>query len=216
MGINFLIIDDHPMIIEGYLAILKKIFPSAMYHRASNIQTAIEISEKLPYVDYILVDYNLQDQNEQHKIYNGIDLTNWLRGRFSTAKFFIITAHEEVAIIYNIHKKADPHALLIKSDLSGGSFKEAFKEIENGMLYRTPKAAHALILSNQKDVLLQDKDNNLQIIMLLNQGYQIQELPDLLHKSLSTIQRSVAALKKAFNVTDNGRLLLEAKNQGFI
>ena len=211
---NFLIVDDHPMIIEGYLAILKKMFPDATYFRATDIQTALEISEKLPYIDYVLVDYNLQDSSEKPKIHDGIDLTTWLRNKFESAKFFIITAHEEVAIIYNIHKKAYPNALLIKSDLSSSSFKEAFSEIEKGTLYRSPKAAHALILSNQKEILLQD--NNLQILMLLNKGYQVQDLPELLHKSLSTIQRSIASLKKAFDVTDNGGLLLEAKKQGFI
>jgi DNA-binding NarL/FixJ family response regulator len=209
---SFLIIDDHPMIINGYKTIIQSKFTSAIFHEASNIEDAIEISNTVKNIDFLLLDYNIGKPHND--IENGIDLAKYLSSKYSPVKTIIITAHEEIAIVYNIHKKVRPNALLIKSDVNAQELILAIENTLKDEIYRSNKAQQALISMNQRTVLLQE--DNIQILMLLDKGYKVQEIPSLIHKSLSSVQRNIVLLKEVFNVSENNGLLREAKKQGFI
>ncbi|MDM1346898.1 response regulator transcription factor [Myroides marinus] len=209
---HFLIIDDHPMIINGYKTIIQSKFPDAVFHEASNIDDAISLSNSVKNIDFLLLDYNIGKPSND--IENGIDLAKYLASKYTSLKTLIITAHEEIAIVYNIHKKVRPNALLIKSDVNAEELLFAIDNTLKGEIYRSNKAQQALISMNQRTVLLQE--DNIQILMLLDKGYKVQEIPSLIHKSLSSVQRNIVLLKEVFNVSENNGLLREAKRQGFI
>lgn len=209
---NFLIIDDHPMIINGYKTIIQSKFASSIFHQASNIEDAIEVSNSVKNIDFLLLDYNIG--KPYNDIENGIDLAKYLGRKYNSLKILIITAHEEIAIVYNIHKKVHPNALLIKSDVNAEELLLAIESTLKDENYRSNKAQQALISMNQRTALLQE--DNIQILMLLDKGYKIQEIPALIHKSLSSVQRNIVLLKEVFNVSENNGLLREAKKQGFI
>ncbi|MCC9044431.1 response regulator [Myroides sp. M-43] len=209
---NFLIIDDHPMIINGYKAIIQSKYDSATFYEATNIEEATALADNIKNVDFLILDYNI---GKPHKdIENGIDLAKFFTNKYSHLKTIVITAHEEITIVYNIHKKVRPHALLIKSDVNTNELILAIENTIKGDIYRSAKAQQALISMNQRTILLQE--DNIQILMLLDKGYKVQEIPTLIHKSLSSVQRNIVLLKEVFNVTENNGLLREAKKQGFI
>ena len=215
MDTVFLIVDDHPMIIEGYCTILKKYYPTALFYKASTIEEALTISNKLSHIDFLLIDYQIGSSKESfEKIHNGVDLANWFRKEHPNSKILMITAHEEALIIYSIHKKSFPDGLLIKRDVNAVVLETALSEIKTGALYYSEKAKEAMKSMAQKKFLQQE--HNVQILLLLDQGYKIKELSSKLFVSESMLNKRIASLKQIFEVSDNGGLLREAKNQGFI
>ncbi|AJA70703.1 MULTISPECIES: response regulator [Myroides] len=212
LSYKFLIIDDHPMIINGYKAIIQSKYETPVFYEATNIEDAITLVDSIEKVDFLLLDYNIG--KPYNDIENGIDLAKFLAEKYDGIKILVITAHEEITIVYNIHKKVRPHALLIKSDVNTDELILAIENTIKGNIYRSSKAQQALISMNQRAVLLQE--DNIQILMLLDKGYKVQEIPALIHKSLSSVQRNIGLLKEVFNVTENSGLLREAKKQGFI
>lgn len=209
---HFLIVDDHPMIINGYKTIITSKFPTAIFHEATNIEDAILLCDTVKNIDFLLLDYNIG--KAYNDLENGIDLAKYLASKYAPLKTLIITAHEEITIVYNIHKKVRPDALLIKSDVNAEELIYAIESILKGNSYRSNKAQQALVSMNQRTILLQE--DNIQILMLLDKGYKVQEIPSLIHKSLSSVQRNIVLLKEVFNVSENNGLLREAKKQGFI
>lgn len=209
---HFLIVDDHPMIINGYKTIIVSKFPTAIFHEATNIEDAISLCNTVKNIDFLLLDYNIG--KAYNGLENGIDLAKYLASKYSPLKTLIITAHEEITIVYNIHKKVRPDALLIKSDVNAEELIHAIESTLKGDSYRSNKAQQALVSMNQRTILLQE--DNIQILMLLDKGYKVQEIPSLIHKSLSSVQRNIVLLKEVFNVSENNGLLREAKKQGFI
>lgn len=187
-------------------------FPTAIFHEATNIEDAISLCNTVKNIDFLLLDYNI---GKAYKgLENGIDLAKYLASKYSPLKTLIITAHEEITIVYNIHKKVRPDALLIKSDVNAEELIHAIESTLKGDSYRSNKAQQALVSMNQRTILLQE--DNIQILMLLDKGYKVQEIPSLIHKSLSSVQRNIVLLKEVFNVSENNGLLREAKKQGFI
>lgn len=209
---NFLIVDDHPMIINGYKTIIQSKFPSSVFYEATSIEDTIALSNEIKKIDFLLLDYNIG--KSFNDLENGIDLAKYLSHQYENLRTLIITAHEEITIVYNIHKKVRPNALLIKSDVTMEELIFAIESTLKGDTYRSNKAQQALVSMNQRTILLQE--DNIQILMLLDKGYKVQEIPPLIHKSLSSVQRNIVLLKEVFNVTENNGLLREAKKQGFI
>jgi len=52
--------------------------------------------------------------------------------------------------------------------------------------------------------------------MLLDKGYKVQEICDIVFKSSSTVHRMLNTMKKEFDVSDLSELLKQVKVQGFI
>lgn len=211
---NFVIIDDHPMIIEGYQSILQRHFPHANFCTAFNISSAIDLAQGLAYIDFLIIDYSLKSDEGTKEISNGIDLALWYRGHFCSAKILVITAHEEALTIFKIHKKGNPDGLLIKKDVTADVLYESIMKLEEGSRYYSNHAVLAMKLIAQKDFLQQEY--NLQILMYLNDGYKIHEISELLAVSEGMLNKRIAKLKSNFKVGDNGKLLREVKKQGFI
>lgn len=220
MSIKILIVDDHPLQIEGYKSILQynldnlEIETTVCYNckEAYNI---IANTEAPLHFDLVLLDRSLPAYPEKN-IYSGEDLALLFRTNFPKTKIMILTSHAEAFVIYDLVQKVRPEGLLIKSDFDGDELLVAFSTVLNGNQYysQTVKDSIKELLSRE-DYL--DAINR-QIIVLLSQGFKNKSVASHLNLSDRAIEKRKSRLKDFFFISKgtDEELVLEARKMGFI
>lgn len=207
---NVLMVDDHLMTIEGYIALVKKEIPEFTTFKAFNCEEAYHYITSVSNFDLAIIDYQLPEFEEK-KLNTGTDVALLLRKHHPECKIMMITAYEEATIVYNIYRKAQPDALIIKNDISYTSFKEC---LHTAHRYLSPTAQKAIgIINNNKELF---NDVNREILLYLKLGYKLDEIGIALSLSESTIQKRVAKMRALFNVRDISGLIKEVINQGIV
>lgn len=220
MPIKILIVDDHPLQIEGYKSILQyntdnlEIDTIECYSCEAAYNIIINTEDPF-YFDIVFLDRSLPPYPEK-KIYSGEDLAFLIRKYFPKSKIMMITSHAEAFVIYDLIQKVRPDGLLIKSDFDGEEFLVAFSTVLNGSIYysQTVKDSTKELLSRESylDTI------NRQIIVLLAQGLKNKTIALQLNLSGSTIEKRKSKLKDFFFISQgtDEELVQEARKMGFI
>lgn len=221
-NIKILMIDDHPMIIEGYqntLQFTKSAKQNLTIHIANNCDEAIKymntsVEHNSPY-DVLFIDISLPPSSDG-TMNSGEDLAEYARKNLPTAKIIILTMFNESFRIHNIIKNIDPEGFLIKSDLTSSELASAFQAV----LYNPPFYSGTVNSHIRKtitsDIVIDEK--NRKILHLLSQGVKTKNLAAHLDLSLSAIEKRKKQLKEVFAIEDgqDETLLTEARKQGFV
>ncbi|HTO15753.1 MAG TPA: response regulator [Edaphocola sp.] len=207
---NVLLVDDHLMTIEGYISLLKEEIPEFAAFKAFNCEEAYHYITSVSKFDMAIIDYQIPEFEEK-KLETGADIALLLRRYHPICKIMMITAYEEATIIYNIHRKVQPDALIIKNDISYTSFRECLQPEHR---YLSPTAQKAIGIINNNEGLFNDV--NREILLYLKLGYKLDEIGSALSLSESTIQKRVAKMRALFNVKDINGLIKEVIKQGIV
>lgn len=217
---NILLVDDHPMTVEGFMNVLlkttflkeKPVFTQK--HSCEGAYFAItEAIQKGQSFDLAIVDQGLPSYAEQ-SIVSGSDLALLIRERMPNCKIIMVTAHSEVIIIYDIVKKVSPDGLINKNDISPDNLQLIVTEVMQGNQYHSDTIKNCINEIWKKELMFDDF--NRQILSYLSKGFKVKELEDVVHLSTSAIQKRVIRMKTAFEVADDSGLVKEAIKQGFI
>lgn len=217
---NILLVDDHPAILNGYLAVLGfndkdiELTPTFCYS-CEDAYNAITKPEHANFFDFIFLDRSLPQYHEKN-IKSGEDLAVLAREHQSKAKIVMLTAHAEFFIIYDILHKTRPNGLIIKSDATGDVLLDAFHDIIDGKTYYS-----VTVTDSMKDLLVREDyldSINRQIIVLLAQGFKNKTIASQLGLSDSTVEKRKSKIKDFFliNKSTDEELITEAKKLGFI
>ncbi|MFA5555498.1 MAG: response regulator [Flavobacteriaceae bacterium] len=207
---NILIIDDHLMTIEGYIALLKKEIPVFTPFKALNCEEAYHIINSDSFLDWAIIDYQIPEFEEK-RLSSGVDVALLIKKYHPKCKVIMITAYQEAVIVYDIYRKAQPDALIIKNDISYTSFKECLTS-ENRYLSTTAQKAIGIINSNEELF----NEVNREILLYLKQGYKLNEIEQYVPLTTSGIQKRITKLKELFNVMDINGLIKEAVKNGIV
>tara|TARA_R110002073_G_scaffold236412_3_gene397517 strand:+ start:2731 stop:3408 length:678 start_codon:yes stop_codon:yes gene_type:complete len=221
--LKILMVDDHPMIIEGYqmtLVATKKPHQHLDIDIAHDCDMAFELIKKASIkqetsYDVCFFDISLP-ASKDGLITSGEDLAILTRDYLPEARIVILTMFNESFRILNIIRSIDPEGLLIKSDLTSSELAEAFQHILNNPPYYSSTVNSFLNKSITSKIYLDD--TNRKILHLLSQGIKTRSLIDYIDLSLSAIEKRKKQLKLQFDVED-GRdetLLKEAREKGFL
>lgn len=220
--IKILMIDDHPIIIEGYqntLQFTKKEGQELNIDIANNCDEALKFMEKslnnnLPY-DVLFVDISLPPSSDG-RMNSGEDLAEHARKILPKAKIVILTMFNESFRIHNIMKNIDPEGFLIKSDLTSSELASAFQAVLNNPPFYSGTVNSFIRKSITSDIVIDDK--NRKILYLLSQGIKTKNLASHMDISLSAVEKRKKQLKELFEVEDgqDESLLQEARKKGFI
>lgn len=220
--IKILMIDDHPMIIEGYqntLIFSKKDTQELDIDIANNCDQAIKcmdaaVKHESPY-NLLFIDISLPPSTNG-SMTSGEDLAVYARKVLPNTKIIILTMFNESYRIHNIMRNIDPEGFLIKSDLTSSELASAFQAV----LYNPPFYSATVNKQIRKtitsDVFIDEK--NRKILYLLSQGVKTKNLAAHLDISLSAVEKRKKHLKILFSVEDgqDESLLKEARDKGFI
>ncbi|WP_299260629.1 response regulator [uncultured Aquimarina sp.] len=219
--LKVLMIDDHPMIIEGYKNTLlgenQKEYQIKI-DIASNCDDAydsiLKSSKTTPY-DMLFVDIKLPPSSDG-KITSGEDLAKHAKELLPKAKVIILTMHREDHRIHNILKNINPSGFLIKSDLTSSELLLAFNNIVSGTPYYSATVNNHFRKMMTNNFSLDEK--NLKILYHLSRGVKTKNLPNYVSLSLSAIEKRKNQIKEMFSIAkaDDQKLLEEARKRGFV
>lgn len=218
MGYKILMVDDHPLQIDGYKAVLQFNEHDLEIETTScfNCEEAYHIITNNPETfDMVFLDRSLPPYPEK-KIKSGEDLALLVRQHLPNSKIIMATSHAEAFIIYDIVHKVRPNGLLIKSDADGDVLLEAFNAILNGEIYYTETVKQSIKeLLSREDYL---DSVNRQIISLLSQGLKNKTIANQLGLSDSAVEKRKSKIKDFFFISKGSdeELIQEARKLGFI
>lgn len=219
--LKILMIDDHPMIIEGYqntLLFAKKDNQELKIDIANNCDQAIKYIDKavedVPY-DVLFVDISLPPSSDG-TMNSGEDLAEYTRKVLPKAKIIILTMFNESFRIHNIIKTIDPEGFLIKSDLTSSELASAFQAVLNNPPFYSGTVNSHIRKTIASDLVVDDK--NRKILHLLSKGVKTKNLAAHLDMSLSAVEKRKKQLREIFEVEDgqDETLLNKAKKKGFV
>ena len=215
-------IDDHPMIIEGYqntLQFTKKSNQELYIDIANNCDEAVKymnksLEKELPY-DVLFVDISLPPSKDG-LMQSGEDLAEHARSILPMAKIIILTMFNESFRIHNIIKNIDPEGFLIKSDLTSSELASAFQAVLHNPPFYSGTVNSHIRKSIISDIVIDEK--NRKILHLLSQGVKTKNLAAHLDISLSAVEKRKKQLKDLFSVEDgqDETLIEEARKRGFV
>ncbi|WP_410880604.1 response regulator [Myroides sp. DW712] len=214
MSFTLLIIDDHQMIVDWYKYVLQQVYQDAIILSATVVEEGLEHVNQCEKLDLVVVDYNLGKRDTAMQITNGVEFVAHVKKKFPQVDVILITGHEGTLVLYTIHKKIVPQALLLKIDVTEGLLKKALQVVGSGERFYSLHANEALKEVYKKEALLQEQ--NVQILLLLDRGFKIKEISETLFLSESAVNKRIAGLKQVFDVMDNGGLVKKVKEEGFI
>jgi len=219
--LKILMVDDHPMIIEGYqntLIASKKVHQEIVIDIAHDCDRANELiknAANTEQYDVLFFDISLPSSKDG-LITSGEDLAKIARTYLPDAKIIILTMFNESFRILNIINEINPEGLLIKSDLTSSELAEAFQHILLDPPYYSSTVSNFLKTTVSHDLYL---DNiNRKILHLLSQGVKTKSLRDYIDLSMSAIEKRKKHLKDLFLIEDgkDETLLSEARKKGFL
>lgn len=214
-AIKILIVDDHPIIVEGYINILRgsKDIDFSIYV-ANNCDEAIVQLKSKP-IKLVLLDLQLPASDE-HKFISGEDIALWVRRQYSKVKILIITSITDSQRILNIIKSIHPEGFIIKTDMSSKDLITASKNILNGKHYFSETVK---ILKNKNFANIQFIDEiDIKILYHLSMGEKTKTIAALVHLSIRAVEDRKVKLKDVFciNKGSTTNLIKEAKKRNII
>lgn len=219
--LKVLMVDDHPIIIEGYKNALMDKFQEAydvMIDIAFDCDEAfmnIFKNVKKTHYDLALIDIKLP-ASKDGTITSGQDLARIVKELHPEARIIILTMHNENNRINNILRNVNPEGFLIKSDLSSNELLRAVEDVISGRTYYSATVNNHFRKMMSNDFSLDEK--NLQILYHLSRGVQTKNLSNYINLSLSAIEKRKNHIKELFDMkSSNDEMLIEeARNRGFI
>ncbi|RCT53883.1 response regulator [Winogradskyella sp. KYW1333] len=219
--INILMVDDHPIIIEGYQNVLmttKEEDQTLLIDTANNCDTAQlminRASKGTPY-DVCFFDISLP-ASEDGKYASGEDLALLAQRVIPEAKIIILTMFNESFRIHNIIKEINPDGFLIKSDLTSMELADAFQQILRFPPYYSSTVSNYIKKTISSEIYVDDI--NRKILHLLSQGVKTKSLSEYIPLSTSAIEKRKKQLKLLFSASDgkDETLLQEAREKGYL
>ncbi|MDA9004120.1 response regulator transcription factor [bacterium] len=203
---RILLIDDHPIYIEGLEAYLNKAFPGLSTDKAYRSEDAIELVESNRY-DIILLDYSMPS-------IDGLDLLAVFKRKRIISPTIIVSAispPDDISIIYQAkmlgacgfaHKTSAPEYI-------GESIK---KVIELGQSW--PDSTLSRLNSFHRSQKNSDSEFNLspcqiEITKLLSKGYSYSKIAALQCVSENTAKSHIKKIYEKMNVNSRAQLIHE-------
>ena len=212
-NINLLIVDDHPMIVDGYCLIINNFMEcyNFNFYCAYNCEEAFKIIEqnfKLKNeIDIALLDVSLPPYKEE-KVFCGGDLAIVFKDRFPSSKVIMITMHDEGIVIDKILTKVNPEGFLNKSDINFETFSEVFEIILSGGKYISKAINNSIKELNNKKFGFDSIDY--EIISLIEKGIKTKDIPNFIPITLSAIEKRKTKIKfQVLNHSGNDEELME-------
>jgi len=215
------LIDDHPIIIEGYKAILisKNIVSEEDVSLICSIQEAYVFTKQKESfrecIDLFVIDYNMPEDKENN-IKNGEELALKIRECFPNSKIVLLTSIDTPLLLFDIIKRLKPEGIWLKSDIGLLSFIQNITNVITGGIVYSESVKKGLRNVAQFDNVIDE--HNRKLLLLLNEGVKTKNLPKYLHLSLDTINHRKANLKSILGMKsgDDLEMINRAKLLGLL
>ena len=210
-GINVLLVDDHPMFLDGISSILSSVPEINIVGKASHGQEALDLMKQLD-VDIVLTDINMPD-------IDGIELNKQIKLKHRKTKTLVLSTYSNSQVIGQLIKKGvDGYLLKIaeKEELI-----QAIRSIHSGEKYFAKEVKdmylEKLFENNQSQntVNPQLSKREKQILHYLTKELTAKEIAQELFISVHTVHTHKKNLMTKLNVKNSSGLVKYATERGF-
>jgi len=204
--IKVLVVDDHPMVLEGMRSMLAQISFANLIGVASNAWEAIEkIKEQLP--DIVLTDINMPDVS-------GIELAEKIKKEFPSVKIVAMSTFKERSYISKMVLNGAT-GYLVKS-ASKEEIEEALLSVHEGRLYMSfdleMSASEQRELKNVPVLSTREKE----VLNLIADGLTNAQIAGALFISMHTVDSHRKNLLTKFGVKNTALLIRTATQYGLL
>ena len=206
--IKLLVVDDHPMVLEGMRVMLQQISFVKLTAMAYNAFEAIEALRQWPEIEVAIVDINLPD-------ISGIDLAEKIRREFPQVKVLAMSTFNERSYISQMIQNG-ASGYLVKS-ASKEEIEEAILCAHEGKMYLSA----ALQASGNKPYDLNEKlplltSREKEVLQLIAEGMTNPQIAQQLFISLHTVDSHRKNLLTKFEVNNTAGLIKLAAKYNMI
>lgn len=216
--LKILMVDDHPMILEGYKNALTQINDFDLL-----IDTANHCDEALfrltsasfhPY-DLIFLDLKIPGSTDR-RLLSGEDLGLYIKKEYPNIKLVVLTMFNENIRFENIIKNLKPKGFLIKIDVTPEELITAVKVVIQDGNYYSASIKKYLDLQKDDNSLLDEHDRK--ILYYLSKGTRTKDLVEFIPLSLPAIEKRKRKIRDIFEVSDSGdmAILNRAEELGYL
>lgn len=205
--ISILIVDDHPMVLEGMTAILKNISSINQIHKASMALEAIKVLRE-NVCEVVITDINLPE-------ISGIDLCKKIKKEFPDVKVIAMSTFQDKSYISNMIQNG-ASGYLSKTSSPEEIEKAIVASLQNQITINVSGAGStpSIINNDLKTPLITTREK--EVLELISQGLTNKEIADKIFVSTHTVDTHRKNLLTKFNVLNTAALITAAGKFGLI
>lgn len=205
--ISVLIVDDHQVVIDGFMARLELESDIEVIGTASNGMEAVEMAKALR-PDVILMDISMP-------IMNGIEATGVIKEEQPESKILMLTMHDNREYIMKV-MQAGAVGYMLK-EISAEKMVQAIKTVSQGSTYFCESVTQTLF--TQEVTPITPKTNPLSrreeaILKLVAQGHSSKKIASLLSISYRTVETHRHNIKHKLDLHSTAELAKYAFETG--
>ncbi|TJZ54742.1 response regulator transcription factor [Sphingobacterium olei] len=202
--ISVIIIDDHPLVLNGFEFILKNTSTIELRGSFSNAKDAFDFLA-IETVDVILVDINMPDMN-------GIDATEIIKKEYPGTQVIAISNLNEGSIALRM-LKAGAMGYLLKN-VSADELIEGIEAVMRGEQVLSKEMT--FILTDKQDEIPTVSQREREVLALMAQGHTTPKIGELMFISPLTVESHRRNLLQKFKVANSASLIHKATEMKFI
>lgn len=205
--IRVLIVDDHQVVIDGFMARLELEPDIEVIGTASNGVEAIEVAKHL-HPDVILMDISMP-------IMNGIEATGIIKEELPNSRILMLTMHDNREYIMKV-MQAGAVGYMLK-EISAEKMVQAIKTVNQGATYFCESVTQTLF--TQDIVPATQRSNPLSrreeaVLKLVAQGHSSKKIATLLNISYRTVETHRHNIKHKLDLHSTAELAKYAFETG--
>lgn len=202
-SIRILIVDDHPALREGLVAILADQNDMSVVAQASNGREAIQqFRANLP--DVVLMDLQMPEMN-------GLDAITTIRGEFPDARVIVLTTYTgDVQVLRAL--RAGARAYLIKN-LLHKDLLETIRAVHRGKKALSPEASYELAEHATDDPLT---PGEIEVLKLISRGNANKQIAAQLSITEETVKGRVKNILSKLGANDRTHAAMIGLKRGII
>ena len=202
--LRLLVIDDHAMVREGLLQILRKLGPNVAQYEAQDAESALLLLETEKEFDLVLLDIMLPGTN-------GLSLLGILRKRFPAVPVVVLSALDDLDTV-NRAMRLGAAGYVTKSG-DGDTLLEALKRVLEGEIYLPPHLHDKLSVTLSSGLGRTSADRHgltegqRRVAELLREGKSNREIGDLLGLTEGTVKVHVSKIFRKMGVVSRAEAI---------
>lgn len=202
-----LILDDHPLSRQGLSSLMHNYREDEDICEAGTVNEALSIMKKKP-VDLAFVDINLGGEN-------GFSLIKWIKKQELDTKVFVITSSSRQCD-FNYAQELDVDAYVLK-DTFIDEITYGLKVIERGGKFFSSSIMKNLNKrSNDEKDLMSLTERELDVLILVGQGYTNEEIGNTLFISQATVKKHVTSILSKLNLSSRVNAVIFANKNNYL
>ena len=217
--IGVLVADDHTLVRRGLVSLLSLAEGVEVVGEAADGRIAVELAKQLD-PDVVLMDISMPGLN-------GLEATRQLKKEAPHIKVLILSAHDnEEYVLQVVQSGADGYVL---KNISAEDLYAAIKSVSSGQAFFSPSVSRILLDTYQRVAAAGERGEGekralgsrltpreREVLQLVAEGKTHQEIADILHISIRTVDTHCTNMMKKLDIHDSAGLVTYAIKNGIV